>query len=205
MDPGVVPQEVFDAACDGKLDEVVELLASAAAPREVVNAVSPDVGNATLLSYVTFGMPFGASHAELVRLLISHGANVNQIEPYGSSPLINVLHFLSYECSGEAVIDMVKSLLSAGANVNWGGSNYGFPISVVAVSLKSSNCPDSALIEEVVTMLLRAGASVDRSSANNVSGWQLCGMCGVLLVRVATTPGAPSSLSIPTSSRSKPI
>ncbi len=33
--------------------------------------------------------------------------------------------------------------------------------------------PDSALIEKVVTMLLRAGASVDSSSASNVSGWQV--------------------------------
>jgi len=90
MDPAV-PQRIFDAAIGGRPEEVVKWLASHAAPRDVVNCVYGELGsNATLLSCATFGVPFDARHVKLVRLLISHGANVNQIETDGASPLINV-------------------------------------------------------------------------------------------------------------------
>ena len=36
MDPAV-PQRIFDAACDGEVEEVEQFLASVAAPRDVVN------------------------------------------------------------------------------------------------------------------------------------------------------------------------
>ena len=35
-DRAVVPERIFDAACDGKLEEVREFLAGAAAPQDVV-------------------------------------------------------------------------------------------------------------------------------------------------------------------------
>ena len=127
-----IPESIFEAAFDGRPEEVVKWLASHAAPRDVVNCVYGELGsNATLLSCVSFGRPYDTGHAELVSLLISHGANVNNIESDGASPLCNVLRFFSYECSGEAVIDMVSQLLSAGADVNWEYGNYGFPIAMV--------------------------------------------------------------------------
>ena len=92
MDPAVIPERIFDAAYEGALEEVEAFLASVAAPRDVVDCVDgAEFGsNATLLSCVTFGNSFHAGHAKLLRLLISHGANVNQIETDGASPLINV-------------------------------------------------------------------------------------------------------------------
>ena len=177
MEGQVIPKRIYDAVCTGGVAEVEEWLASLAAPRDVVNVEVPIYvgGNATLLFYVTFGMPFGASHAELVRLLISHGANVNQLESLslsdGASPLHNLLHFFGPDCSGKAVIDAVKSLLSAGAEVNRDFHGR-FPITVVIEKLAKRLYPDSAVIAEVVTMLLRAGASVDSSSGGKLSGWQ---------------------------------
>jgi hypothetical protein len=35
MDPAVIPERIFDAACEGALEEVENFLASAAAPRDV--------------------------------------------------------------------------------------------------------------------------------------------------------------------------
>ena len=88
MDPAV-PQRIFDAAIGGRPEEVVKWLASHAAPRDVVNCVYGELGsNATLLSCVSFGRPYDTGHAELVSLLISLGANVNQIESDGASPLL---------------------------------------------------------------------------------------------------------------------
>ena len=173
MEDDGIPERIFDAACDGDLEEVQKFLASVAAPRDVVDCIDPSPQcNATLLSYVSFGRPYDTGHAELVSLLISHGANVNNIESDGASPLCNVLRFFSYDCSGEAVIDMVSQLLSAGADVNWEYGNYGFPISMVVQKLVNQRRPETAVLAEVVTMLLRAGASVDGSSASNVSVWK---------------------------------
>ena len=172
MDQAVVPGRIFDAAVQGRPQEVVKWLASHAAPRDAVQKVTIH-GDATLLSFATFGRPFDARHVKLVRLLISLGANVNQIETDGASPLINVLHFFGINCSGKAVIDMISLLLSAGADVNLEGGRYGFPISMVVQKLDQPRRPGTAVLAEVVTMLLRAGASVDSSSASNVSGWQV--------------------------------
>jgi hypothetical protein len=173
MEDGV-PERIFDAACEGDLAEVEAFLASVAAPRDVVNCIDPAAPsrNVTLLRVTYFGRPFGPRHARLVSLLISHGANVNQIETDGASPLINVLAYWSDNCSWKAVIDMVSSLLSAGANVNWGGRYYGFPIAMVVEKLAKRLHPDSAVLAEVVNMLLRAGASVDSSSEGKLSGSQ---------------------------------
>ena len=175
MDHAVVPERIFDAACEGALEEVENFLASAAAPGDVVKSIDPSPQcNATLLSYVSFGRPYDTGHAELVSLLISHGANVNNIESDGASPLCNVLRFFSYECSGEAVINMVSQLLSAGADVNWEYGNYGFPIAMVVEKFaKRRNVrPSSAALAEVVNMLLRAGASVDICREGKWSAWQ---------------------------------
>ena len=173
MEDGV-PERIFDAACEGKVEEVREFLSSAAAPRDVVNCIDPAAPsrNVTLLSCATFSRPFDARNAELVRLLISHGANVNHIDSQGASPLIYVLHCFGAEDSGEAVIDMISSLLSAGADVNWRGGNFGFPIAMVVEKLPKRLHPDSAVLAEVVNMLLRAGASVDSSSEGKLSGSQ---------------------------------
>ena len=90
-DHAVVPERVFDAACGGGVAEVEEWLTSAAASRDV------DQGNGitALLSCATFSTPFNANSVRIVRLLISHGADVNHIETDGSSPLINVLSLAS--------------------------------------------------------------------------------------------------------------
>ena len=188
MEDDGVPERIFDAACEGELEEVQKFLASVAAPRDVVDCIDPSPQcNATLLSYVSFGRPYDTGRAELVSLLISHGANVNNIESDGASPLCNVLRFFSYECSGEAVIDMVSQLLSAGADVNWGYRSYGFPITMVIEKLAKLRRPDNAVLAEVVTMLLRAGASVDRTSEGKLTGWQSMRNLWLSTVRVMET------------------
>ena len=192
MDQAVVPGRIFDAAVQGRPQEVVKWLASHAAPRDAVQKVTIH-GDATLLSFATFGRPFDARHVKLVRLLISLGANVNQIETDGASPLINVLHFFGINCSGKAVIDMISLLLSAGADVNLEGGRYGFPISMVVQKLDQPRRPGTAVLAEVVTMLLRAGASVDSSSASNVSGWEAMRNVRSVVGQSGndTTPGEP--------------
>ena len=170
MDPAV-PQRIFDAAVNGRVEEVDKWLAGVATPRDVVNCLDQQRPHAPLLSCVACGRPVDARHVELAKKLISLGANVNHIDELGASPLIYLLQCFGVRCSGKAVIDMLSLLLGAGANVTREGGVFGFPVSVVVRKLSRSNCPDTALFEELVTMLLRAGASVDSSSAKNVSGF----------------------------------
>ena len=117
MDPAV-PQRIFDAAVNGRVEEVEKWLAGVATPRDVVNCLDQLRPHATLLSCVSFAVPFDARNAALVRLLISHGADVNHIDSQGGSPLNYLLNSFAAECSGKAVIDMISLLLCAGADVN---------------------------------------------------------------------------------------
>ena len=80
-------------------------------------------------SCVSCGRPFDARHVELVRLLISHGANVNHIDSTAGRRS-STYFVMALECSGEAVIDMISLLLSAGADVNCEGGIGGFPVSM---------------------------------------------------------------------------
>ena len=165
-DHAVVPERVFDAACGGGVAEVEEWLTSAAASRDV------DQGNGitALLSCATFSTPFDANSVRIVRLLISHGADVNHIATDGSSPLINVLHLChGNRCSEIAVLSMVSILIRAGADVLKSGP-HGLPFSMAMrrftdvpsafpCDAKSGVRRRRRMFMEIVTMLLRAGAA----------------------------------------------
>ena len=173
MDPAV-PQRIFDAAVNGRVEEVDKWLAGVATPRDVVNCLDQQRPHAPLLSCVACGRPVDARHVELAKKLISLGANVNHIDELGASPLIYLLQCFGVRCSGKAVIDMLSLLLGAGANVTREGGIFGFPIAMVVEKFaKRRNVrPSSAALAEVVNMLLRAGASVDICSEGKWSAWQ---------------------------------
>jgi len=175
MNPVLVPDHIFDAVNDSAPEVVEKWLASVAAPRDVVNFVRTGVdhGNATLLSYASCVTPFAAKEFELMRLLISHGADVNHIETDNASPIQNVLYLFNARCSAKAVMDIIVLLLNAGADVNRKGFD-GFPIAMAVQKFAepAEHPPGRALLAEVITTLLRAGASADTSSALHMSGWQ---------------------------------
>ena len=163
-DYAVVPERVFDAACGGGVAEVEEWLTSAAAPRDV----DQSNGITALLSCATFSTPFNANSVRIVKLLISHGADVNHIETDGSSPLINVLHLChGNRCSEIAVLSMVSILIRAGANVQIFGP-HGLPFSMAMRRFIDAPGPTETtsgarrrrrMFMEIVIMLLRAGAA----------------------------------------------
>ena len=98
-----------------------------------------------------------------MRQLISLGAAVNHPETDRSSPLNKVLNSYGPNCSEEAVLSMIKLLLRAGADVNAEGS-YGLPPLSKAIrsfgGARQSSHRRRRLFVDVVTTLLRAGASV---------------------------------------------
>ena len=83
MDPAV-PQRIFDAAVNGRVEEVDKWLAGVATPRDVVNCLDQQRPHAPLLSCVACGRPVDARHVELAKKLISLGANVNHIDELGA-------------------------------------------------------------------------------------------------------------------------
>ncbi len=144
MEDRAVPERIVDAVIAGRPEEVEEWLASVAADaaqRDVDQGVVD--GIAALLSWVTFSNPFDGNSVRIVRLLISHGADVSHIHQVHSSPLANVLHSYGRHCSEEAVLSMIKLLLRAGADVHHRGSNGLLPLSTAirkfAGSMQSSH------------------------------------------------------------------
>ena len=99
----------------------------------------------TLFVYI-FRQASSSGHLEIVKLLLSHGADVNAQSSSGNTPLM-------YACaSGHA--EVVRSLLEAGANVEDHNENGHTPLMEAA----------SAGHVEVAKILLEFGAGINTHS-----------------------------------------
>ena len=146
---GDLPEEISEAALDGEFQIVKAWLAggSASDPRTVN---SSDGGDWTLLHWTVVG-DLTPEYVEFARYLISQGARVNATaERFDGS---TALHFACGFIRGEATAAMVSMLVAAGAAVN----------SRDDAGLTPLFCIDriSESTIDVVTTLLRAGASLD--------------------------------------------
>ena len=146
---GDLPEEISEAALDGEFQIVKAWLAggSASDPRTVN---SRDGGDWTLLHWTVVG-DLTPEHIEFARHLISQGARVNATaERFDGS---TALHFACGFIRGEATAAMVSMLVAEGAAVN----------SRDDAGLTPLFCIDriSESTIDVVTTLLRAGASLD--------------------------------------------
>ena len=146
---GDLPEEISEAALDGEFQIVKAWLAggSASDPRTVN---SSDGGDWTLLHWTVVG-DLTPEHVEFARHLISQGARVNATaERFDGS---TALHFACGFIRGKATAAMVSMLVAAGAAVN----------SRDDAGLTPLFCIDriSESTIDVVTTLLRAGASLD--------------------------------------------
>ena len=151
---GVLPEEIRQAVTQGDFERVKAWLAggSASDPRSI-NA--RDHTDWTLLHWtvVSAGNDITPAHIEFARYLISQGARVDAKSYQGST----ALHFAS-QGAGETTAAMVSMLVAAGAAVN--AETHGGPWQRVHTPLFSI-VELSASTIDVVTVLLRAGASLD--------------------------------------------
>ena len=146
---GDLPEEISEAALDGEFQIVKAWLAggSASDPRTVN---SSDGGDWTLLHWTVVG-DLTPEYVEFARYLISQGARVNATaERFDGS---TALHFACGFIRGEATAAMVSMLVAAGAAVSL----------LDDAGLTPLFCIDriSESTIDVVTTLLRAGASLD--------------------------------------------
>ena len=144
--PGRLPKNIGQAASQGDFERVKAWLAagSASDPRSI-NA--GDSTSWTLLHWTMIGDQT-PGHLEFARYLLSQGARVDAKTYQGST----ALHF-ACEDAGETTAAMVSMLVAAGAAVNMGtvfGTTPLFSIDQLSESTI-----------DVVTVLLRAGASLD--------------------------------------------
>ena len=150
--PGRLPENIGQAASQGDFERVKAWLAagSASDPRSI-NA-GDDSTSWTLLHWTMNGDQT-PGHLEFARYLLSRGARVDAKTYQGST----ALHFA---CSGagETTAAMVSMLVAAGAAVN--AETHGGPWQRVHTPLFSI-VELSASTIDVVTVLLRAGASLD--------------------------------------------
>ena len=146
-----LPYDIGQAAAQGEFDRVKAWLAggSASDPHSV-NAVDDD--DWTLLHW-TAASARSPEHVEFARYLISHGVRIDK----KSREEMTALHFACGTITGGSRAAMVSMLITAGAAVNTIGGYAGrTPLFSIY------RCDESTL--DIVTILLRAGASLDSSN-----------------------------------------
>ena len=145
--PGRLPKNIGQAAAQGDFERVKAWLAagSASDPRSI-NA-GDDSTSWTLLHWTMNGDQT-PGHLEFARYLLSRGARVDAKTYQGST----ALHF-ACQGAGETTAAMVSMLVAAGATVNMGRRNGDPPLFSIYHFSESTI--------DVVTILLRAGASLD--------------------------------------------
>ena len=146
---GELPEEIGEAASDGDFERVKAWLAggSASDPRSVNDRDDIDW---TLLHW-TAASP-SPEHVEFARYLISQGARVNAKDRGEST----ALHFVCESITDESTAAMISMLVAAGATVNTRDIVGRTPL------FRIYHCSEAAI--DVVTALLRAGASLDSST-----------------------------------------
>ena len=154
---GELPEEIGEAASDGDFERVKSWLAggSASDPRSVNDRDDMDW---TLLHWTAVSRPLTPGHVEFARYLISRGARVDAKDRGGST----ALHFACESITDESTAALVSMLVAAGAavNVETHGDAWTRPR---APLFRIFHCRTEASID-VVTALLRAGASLDSST-----------------------------------------
>ena len=147
MDRGELPEEIGEAAQGGDFERVKAWLAagSASDPRSI-NA-GDDSTSWTLLHWTMNGDQT-PGHLEFARYLLSRGARVDAKDRGGST----ALHFVCESITDESTAALVSMLVAAGAAVNKVAHGKTPLFSIVELSASTI---------DVVTVLLRAGASLD--------------------------------------------
>ena len=140
-----LPYEIGQAASVGDFDSVKAWLAggSASAPRSINSCGEDDW---TLLHWTAVSRPPTPEHVEFARYLLSQGARVDAQSQRKKS---TALH---YACDNTSA-DMVSVLVAAGAAVNMGTATGITPLFMIDEPSESTL--------DIVTILLRAGASLD--------------------------------------------
>ena len=146
-----LPEEIGEAVSDGDFERVKAWLAggSASDPRPI-NA--SDHTDWTLLHWTAVSRPPTPEHVEFARYLISRGARVDL---QSTDKQYTALHFASKYAGKE----MVSVLIAAGAPVNAQTSHSVCKTPLFMIRRVSESTID------VVTTLLRAGASLDSSDS----------------------------------------
>ena len=159
----VVPPVVANAAKAGNVTAVREWLESGGD----VNDTDGDGG--TLLIRVFGSSVTSDAHLDVVRLLLSHGADINKSERDSYTPLHCCAIYPEQSSRGP----LIQLLLDAGADVN-AKTNDGETALAIALDLSVwRNYNDGARASlDMITRLLRAGAALDAIQGDaSVEDW----------------------------------
>ena len=157
----VIPDHIDDAAREANLG-VVEAWLNEAGPGAVNE--TDEYGSTLLRLCLTRSIE--ERHVQLARMLIARGADVNIVSQYNSAPL----HMASFP--GDFASSAVSLLLQAGARVNVKNQDedltplaqliqkFDYCVGENAMPARQRRVSRSGL--EIMKLLLRAGASIDR-------------------------------------------
>ena len=178
------PWFLFEAARDGKVEKVEELLKGGAPVDELFCGLTPlqaavtanQPGTAAVLLRYKANTEVGAvegatplmsatlaGNVEMVRLLLQAGARPNVRATDGNTAL-------AYGAGNNVPVEVVRALLSGGAEPNMGTFSKTFPLHL-AVSMSSP---------ELVEALLDGGAKVDVATKDGLTPLMMAAFAGKL-------------------------
>ena len=153
----VLSPELVEAAKAGNVTAVREWLESGGDPNDT------DSRGCTLLLKVVITGEISDAHLDVARLLLSHGADVNKSDVDSFTPLHCCAIFPKQSSRGP----LIQLLLDAGAGVNATTSAGETPLAI-ALFLSIWRSPsDSRACLDMITTLLRAGATLDAIRGNS--------------------------------------
>ena len=156
----VLPWPIVYAAKDGNLTAVREWLESGGDVNDTVGG-----SRSTLIIKVVDNSLVSDAQLDVVRLLLSHGADVNKSDADSFTPVHCCAMYPEESDRGP----LIQLLLDAGANVNATNRDEETPLAI-ALYLSIWRSPDHApACLDMVTRLLRAGAALDAIRRENSS------------------------------------
>ena len=156
----VLPWPIVYAAKDGNLTAVREWLESGGDVNDTVGG-----SRSTLIIKVVDNSLVSDAQLDVVRLLLSHGADVNKSDADSFTPVHCCAMYPEESNRGP----LIQLLLDAGANVNATNRDEETPLAI-ALYLSIWRSPDHApACLDMITRLLRAGAALDAIRRDNSS------------------------------------
>ncbi len=147
----VLPWPIVDAASEGNVTAVREWLETGGDPNDTYGS------GRTLLISVVDASGISDAHLDVARLLLSHGADVNQSAVDSFNPVHCCAIFPEQSSRGP----LIQLFLDAGANVNATTRQGETPLAI-ALGLSVWRFPDHAhACLDMITRLLRAGSALD--------------------------------------------